>query len=175
MSEFPVQQENKRKDMRNNIIVIALSVILVIVLILFFIQRKEHHQIVGDLVAKKDSIQTELTHMVANYDSLKTENDTINEKLLIAQTHVRDLLIEVEQTKKISVEKITEYQNSIVTLRGIMRNYFLQVDSLNERNKLLMAENTKVKEQAKQVEMKNEQLTQANQELQQNKKTGSHA
>ena len=91
MSKFPVQKKNNQKDKRNNIIVILLSVILVIIVILFFIQRKEHRQVVGDLVAKRDSIQAELSQMVAGYDSLKTENDTINEKLMMAQTRVSDL------------------------------------------------------------------------------------
>ncbi len=170
MSEFPVQQENKRKNLRNNIIVIALSVILVIILVLFFIQRKEHQLIVGDLIAKKDSIQVELTQMVAGYDSLKTENDTINEKLIMAQTRVRDLLLEVQQTKKVSNDKIEGYQKQLNTLQNISRDLYYQVDSLNERNKLLMAENTKVKEQVKQAEIKNEQLSQEKQELQQNLK-----
>jgi uncharacterized protein (DUF3084 family) len=170
MNDIPVQQKNNRKDLRNNIIVGILSVILIVVLVLFFIQRKDHTAIVGNLNAKRDSIQVELTKMVANYDSLRTENDTINEKLMMAQTRVQDLLIEVQQTKKVSNEKIDEYQKSITTLRGIMRDYIVQVDSLNSRNQQLMAENTMIKEQAKQAEMKSEQLTQANQELQQIKK-----
>lgn len=170
MSDFPGQQDKSRKDLRNNIIVGILSVILIIVIILFFIQRKEHRLLLGDLVAQKDSIQVELTQMVASYDSLRTENDTINEKLTLAQTKVRDLLIEVQQTKKVSDDKITGYQKELTSLRNIMRNYVLQVDSLNRRNMQLMEENTMIKEQAKQVEMKNEQLTQENEVFQQNLK-----
>lgn len=170
MSEFPVQQNGNRKNVRNNIIVIALSVILVIIVVLFFIQRKQHQQIVGSLNSEKDSIQFELTQIVSRYDSLKTENDTINEHLMMAQTQVRDLLIEVEQTKKISYDKITGYQKQVTTLRGIMRNFVVQIDSLNRRNEQLIAENTKVKEQFKKSEIKNEQLSQEKQQLQQNLK-----
>lgn len=167
MSELNVQ-ERKSKDLRNNIIVIALSVILVIVLVLFFIQRKEHREIVGDIKAEKDSIQYELVQIAMSYDSLQTENDTINEQLVIAQTKVRDLLIEVEQTKKVSFEKITGYQKQVTTLRGIMRDFVVQIDSLNRRNEQLMAENLEVKEQVKQVESKNVQLNQEKEKLQQN-------
>ena len=167
MNESNVQQ-NKSKDLRNNIIVIALSVILVAVVVLFFMQRKEHRAMLGDIKAEKDSIQFELTQISASYDSLRTENDTINEQLVLAQSKVRDLLLEVEQTKKVSYEKINDYQKQVTTLRGIMRDFVVQIDSLNRRNEQLMAENLQVKEQFKESEIRNEKLNQEKAKLQQN-------
>jgi len=167
MNESNVQQ-NKSKDLRNNIIVIALSVILVAVVVLFFMQRKEHRAMLGDIKAEKDSIQFELTQISAGYDSLRTENDTINEQLVLAQSKVRDLLLEVEQTKKVSYEKINDYQKQVTTLRGIMRDFYVQIDSLNRRNEQLIAENLQVKEQFKESEIKNEKLNQEKAKLQQN-------
>ncbi len=160
MSEFENIPAQKSKNLRNNIIVIVLSVILVVMIVLFFMQRREHGMIMSNIRAEKDSIQSELTQIVAGYDLLKTENDTINEQLVYAQAKVRDLLIEVEQTKRVSYEKINDYQKQVTTLRGIMRDFVVQIDSLNKRNEQLMAENTQVKEQFKQVEIKNEQLNQ---------------
>lgn len=154
--------------MRNNIIVITLSVILVVMIVLFFIQRKEHNVIMRDITVEKDSIQRELTQIVAGYDMLKTENDTINEQLFMAQSKVRDLLIEVEQTKRVSYEKISDYQKQVTTLRGIMRDFVVQIDSLNKRNEQLMAENTQVKEQFKQSEMEKQQLSEEKDNLQKN-------
>jgi FtsZ-binding cell division protein ZapB len=168
MSEFENTSTQKSKNRRNNIIVIALSVILVAMMVLFFLQRREHGMIMGNIRAEKDSIQNELTQIVAGYDLLKTENDTINEQLVYAQAKVRDLLIEVEQTKRVSFEKINDYQKQVTTLRGIMRDFVVQIDSLNKRNEQLMAENTQVKEQYKQVEIKNEQLSQEKENLQKN-------
>jgi FtsZ-binding cell division protein ZapB len=160
-------KKKSAKDRRNNIIVIALSVILVIVVVLFFLQNREHKTILNEIKAEKDSIQLELNEIVASYDSLSTENDTINEQLLVAQTKVKDLLLEVEQTKKISYQKISNYQKEVNTLRGIMRHFAAQVDSLNEINKELMAENLEVKEQYKQVESRNQQLSKEKERLQQ--------
>ena len=168
MSELESISKQKSKNLRNNIIVIALSAILVVMMVLFFMQRREHRMIVRDITIQKDSIQSELTHIVAGYDALKTENDTINEQLIIAQTKVRDLLIEVEQTKKVSYEKITDYQKQVTTLRGIMRDFVVQIDSLNRRNEQLMAENTQVKEQYKQAEIEKEQLSQDKEKLERN-------
>ena len=78
------------------------------------------------------------------------------------------MLIEVEQTKKVSYNKISGYQKQVTTLRGIMRNFVVQIDSLNEVNKVLRAENLEVKEQYKQVEQKNVKLNKEKQNLEQN-------
>lgn len=158
----------KSRNQRNNIIVIILAVILVIMIVLFFFQRSENRKVVGDIRAEKDSIQIELTQIMAGYDSLKTENDTINGQLFSAQTKVRDLMVEIEQTKRISVQKINEYQKQVTTMRGIMRDFVAQIDSLNRRNQILLQENTQVKEQYKQAEIKNEQLSQEKEKLEKN-------
>jgi len=168
MSEFDNIPKQKSKNLRNNIIVVALLAILVVLLVLFFMQRREHSLIMKDIIAEKDSIQQELTQIVAGYDVLKTENDTINEQLIFAQAKVRDLLIEVEQTKRVSYEKISDYQKQVTTLRGIMRDFVVQIDSLNKRNEQLMAENTQVKEQFKQSEIEKEQLSLEKDNLQKN-------
>lgn len=156
------------KERRNTIINIILGVILIALLVMFFMQRRDYRQIIGEISTEKDSIQFELSQIIVGYDSLKTENDTINEQLYIAQTKVKDLLLEVEQTKRLSVQRIGRYQQEVTTLREIMRNYIVQIDSLNRRNQLLMAENIEVKEQVKQVESKNIQLTNEKQRLEEN-------
>lgn len=163
----------KAKDQKNNIIVIVLSVVLVVMVVLFFMQRRDHSVIVNEIKAEKDSIHFDLIQIAESYDSLKTENDTINEALFVAQAKVKNLLIEVEQTKKVSYSKISGYQKQVTTLRGIMRDFVVQIDSLNARNEELMAENREVKEQYKQVEQKNEQLSKEKANLQQNLKRAS--
>lgn len=165
-----INQPQKKKDLRNNIIVIALSVVLIAVLVLFFMQRREHSSVVKEMQVEKDSIQFELTQIAAGYDSMKTENDTLNEQLFVAQAKVKNLLLEVEQTKKVSVAKINDYQKQVTTLRGIMRDFVVQIDSLNRKNEELMAENLQVKQQYKQVEQKNQQLSEEKQRLQQDLK-----
>lgn len=128
------------KDKRNNIIVGSLSGVLVILLVLFFMQRSEHQSIVREMNAEKDSLKIKLTHMIVGYDSLKSENDTLNYNMQLAQTHVRNLLTEISQVKKASYQQITQLRDQIVTQQKIMRNFVVQIDSLNARNKILMAE-----------------------------------
>ncbi len=159
---------NTPKERRNNVIVLFLVLLLAALLVMFVMQRNDYRQIIGEISAEKDSIQIDLSQMIVGYDSLRTENDTINEQLYIAQTKVKDLLLEVEQTKRLSIERIGRYQQEVTTLRGIMRDYIVQIDSLNRRNQILMAENIEVKEQVKQVESQNIQLSQDKQRLEQN-------
>ena len=168
MNEQDIQKKIKAKERRNNIIVIALAVILVALGVLYFLQNKEHIAIVTELNAEKDSIQMELNELVVRYDSLETENDTINQQLFVAQAKVKDLLIEIEQTKKISLGKINSYQNQVTTLRSIMRDFVVQIDSLNRRNQELMAENLEVKEQYKRVVTERQQLSDERDRLERN-------
>jgi FtsZ-binding cell division protein ZapB len=164
----PDIQNIKAKERRNNIIVIVLSVILVTLAVLYFMKDREHRAIVTELNVEKDSIQSELSNLVYRYDSLATENDTISEELFVAQAKVKNLLTEIEQTKKLSLGQINSYQNQVTTLRGIMRDFVVQIDSLNRRNQELLAENQEVKEQYKQVETEKLQLTQEKQQLEKN-------
>lgn len=166
MNEIELANQ-KAKDRRNNIIVIVLAVVLVTVLVLFFLQRRENSVIIKGIKAEKDSIQFELTEIVAGYDSLSTENDTINEQLFVAQAKVKDLLLEVEQTKKVSYQKITRYQQEVTSLRGIMRNFVVQIDSLNEINKILRQENMAVKEDNVRITKEKEQVVKEKEQLQQ--------
>ena len=168
MNESDILKKAKAKEKRNNIIVIALSVILVAVGTLFFLQNREHRTIVHELKLEKDSIQIQLSELVFRYDSLETENDTINEQLFVAQAKVKDLLIEIEQTKKVSLEKINSYQKQVTTLRGIMRDFVVQIDSLNRRNQELLAENLEVKEQYKRVETEKREISEERDRLERN-------
>ncbi len=164
----PDIQNIKAKERRNNIIVIVLSVVLVTLAVLYFMKDREHRTIVKELNREKDSIQVELSGLVYRYDSLSTENDTINEQLYLAQSKVKNLLTEIEQTKKVSLQQINSYQKQVTTLRGIMRNFVVQIDSLNRRNQELLAENLEVKQQYKQVETEKQQLTEEKQMLEKN-------
>ncbi len=151
-------------DLRN-VLVIILVLLLGVVVTLYFFQRGEHKTIVQQLNNEKDSIKEELTLMLVNYDSLKTDNDALNENLLFTQNEIKNLITEVEQVKKASYEEIMGYREKVTTLRGIMMDLYHQIDSLNERNKWLYAENQAVRQQYSDARSKNEQLEREKEEL----------
>lgn len=154
------------KERRNNLIIIMLSVVLVIVVVIFFVQHNENKKIMQALNMEKAAIQSELNTMVTNYDSIHTNNEALQAELDQAQTKIKDLLLEVGQVKKVSYDEIARYRQEVTTLRGIMKNYIIQVDSLNRRNEILLAENVQVKEEFAQSESKNLQLEKEKERLQ---------
>lgn len=171
MDEFGIKKKGfslgeTDKERRNNLIIIILSVLLIIVISVFVSQHNENKKIMAALNLEKTSIQTELNTMISNYDSIHTNNQALQTELSTAQDKVRDLVVEVGEVKKMSFEQIAKYRQEITTLRNIMKNYIVQVDSLNRRNELLMAENVQVKENFAQSETKNLQLEKEKQHLQ---------
>lgn len=146
------------KERRNNLIIILLSVLLVVVVVIFFVQRGENKKMLDAMNQEKALIQSELTGMMANYDSIHTTNESLQSELALAQTKVKDLILEVGQIKEVSYGQIAQYRQEVTTLRNIMKNYIFQVDSLNRRNELLMAENSQVKQNFAEAASKNLQL-----------------
>jgi FtsZ-binding cell division protein ZapB len=171
MDEFGVKRKGfslgeTDKERRNNLIIIILSVLLIIIVSVFISQHNENKKILEALNLEKKSIQTELTSLMTNYDSIHTNNEALQSELSGAQTKVQNLLTEVEQVKKVSYSQIAQYRLEVSTMRNIMKNYIIQVDSLNRRNEILMAENVQVKEEIAQSESKNQVLEKEKEHLQ---------
>jgi hypothetical protein len=158
---------NKAKDKRNNVIVIILSVLLIALTVIYFKQRNEDRAYANQLTVEKDSIASELTKMVNGYNSIKTENDSLNQTINVTKTRVTELLKEVEHVKNVSYQQISKYRDEVTTLRNIMRNYIVQIDSLNQRNQQLMSENVDVKRQVTEAKTANQQLIEEKKKLEQ--------
>ena len=88
----------------------------------------------------------------------------LNQNLLSTQSEIKDLLVQIEQVKQASYAEVKSYSNKVNTLRGIMKDLYNQIDSLNERNKILYAENQQVKQQINTERSKNEELVKEKEE-----------
>ncbi len=150
------------------IILAAVSIVLLVFLILYFSQRKESKEIIAQLeqyseiiTVKKDSLENELKTIIVKYDSLKIDNDSIDEQLTNQQDKIKQLLnLRVSDT-----EKIKKYERELGTIREVLRSYIVQIDSLNTRNQLLSAENKQLKTKTEEVTTKNVKLEQEKEEL----------
>ena len=154
-------------DPRKNALVIILAVLLVAVVVMFFMQRSEHAQVTAQMKQEKAAIESELNNMVMGYDSLKRKNTNLNVQFEGAQSKVKELLTEMERVKKTSFQQITKYRDEMTTLRQIMRDYIVQIDSLNQKNQRLMAENSNVKQEVTEVKTQNQTLEQEKKKLEQ--------
>jgi len=154
-------------DPRKNALVIIMAVLLVVVVVLLFWQRSQHKEMTILMTQEKVAIQTELNGMVLGYDSLKRNNTNLNIQFEGAQSKVKELLAEIEQVKSTSFRQISKYRDEMTTLRKIMRDYVIQIDSLNQKNLRLMAENSNVKQEVTEVKTINQNLEQEKKKLEQ--------
>lgn len=153
--------KNKNAPVNMRVIAIILAGVMLLLIVLFIGQRHRMVEMEEALTQEKDSLANELRRMVVAYDTLKTNNDTLNASLLKERTRIVDLLaINASNT-----QLIKKYKGEIKTMREIMKNYIIQIDSLNTRNKSLVAENTEIRHQMKQVRNTNTELSKAREEL----------
>ena len=103
----------------------------------------------------KSDLEKQLRDMVVEYDSLKTENDSINTLLVGEQEKIKKLL----RYQAGDAEKIKKYREELETLRKVMRSYIVQIDSLNTRNRYLTEENIQVRQQLTVAETQNVELS----------------
>lgn len=153
----------KTKKLRLILSVIAgvLGTILAAMVILYFVQRNNMIEMETLLTEQKDSLTNELVMLHHGYDTLKTNNDTLNARLEEEKQKIERLLA----INASNVQTIRTYKKEISTMREIMKSYIVQIDSLNTRNQILSAENTEIKQQMRQVEQNNESLSQEKNEL----------
>jgi hypothetical protein len=109
----------------------------------------------------KSDLEKQLRDMVVEYDSLKTENDSINTLLVGEQDKINKLL----RYQAGDAEKIKKYREELETLRKVMRSYIVQIDSLNTRNRYLTEENLQVRQQLTTAETQNVELSKAKEML----------
>lgn len=150
------------------IILITLSVALVIVSVIFFVQKKKSNEMINKLqeysdivTEKKDSLESELNNIIVRYDSLMTDNDSLNEALTEQQDKIKRLL----SLRVNDAEKIRKYEKELGTIRQVLRSYIVQIDSLNTRNQILTAENKQLRNKSIETQNRNKQLQQEKEEL----------
>jgi len=146
----------------------VMTLALIVVLFLYFDQRKESRAVIaqlqqysGVMEVKKDSLETELNGIIAQYDALKSDNDTLNLQLSMQQEKIKKLL-----SMRISdSEKIKRYEKELLTIRDVLKSYIVQIDSLNTKNQMLLGENKDLRNVGAKLENKNKKLELEKEEL----------
>lgn len=140
---------------------VILTVLLIFLVIMYFSQKSKMIEMETILTEEKDSLANELKSMVFAYDTLKTNNDTLRAGL----EKERERIVQLLAINASNVQLIKKYKSEITTMREIMKSYIVQIDSLNTRNKILVAENTEIRQQIKQVRNANTELSKVKEEL----------
>jgi FtsZ-binding cell division protein ZapB len=126
------------------LLTIVALILLAAVVVLFYRlndTKKQANETEQYLETQKKSLTNELQDLIGEYDALKTNNDSINQKLTEQQEKIKKLL----NYQASNVQKIKLYEKELKTLRDVLKSYIAQVDSLTTRNQQLIQENTEVK------------------------------
>lgn len=142
-------------------ITVVLGLALAFIVYSYFDQKGRMIEMETVLTQEKDSLANELRRMMHGYDTLKTNNDSINAELQRQKERIKKLLA----INASNVQLIKTYRSEITTMREIMKSYIVQIDSLNTRNKFLAEENQDIKQQITNVQKTNVELTKVREEL----------
>ena len=142
------------------IIIAALAVVIVGMVVFLVMSNSKHKEDTEVLIVEKQAIQTQLEDLKYTYDALKIDNDTLSVKLQEEQDRIELLLEKMKTTEISNRRQLKQYEDELGTLRAIMRNYVHQIDSLNNLNQQLMAENRQIKEESQQTQRRADELAQ---------------
>lgn len=123
-----------------------------------------------ELEKEKDALEKEYADLAFQYDQYEggkilLNNDSLVEKLDAEKMKVQRLLEELRTVKSTNSARINELKRELATLRSVMRNYIIQIDSLNSLNQKLQKENKTVTEKYQRVAQTASQLQKDKEQL----------
>ncbi len=141
------------KKCMNKKVIIPLVVVILALLgglawLYFSLQeQKQVNQDMQELAAlDKQEMENEYERFALQYSEMKTQinNDSIIAQLTQEQMKTQQLLQELKQVKASDAREIARLKKELATVRAVLRDYVMQIDSLNRLNENLKAENTRV-------------------------------
>ena len=157
--------EKKNRSNTGLLLLVVLLLISNVVMLWMLMQRgKEVEQTqeqVQVISSEKDNVTHLLENMLASYDTLKTENDQLTTEMEAQKAQIGELLDRVKRGNY----DISKAKKEAETLRKIMKGYVATIDSLNQANQLLTAENLTIKQELGEEKAQKDALTTQKQEL----------
>lgn len=125
----------------------------------------EKDQLIGELNVEKEELTAQMIDLQNDYASLSSDYDTINSQLDSSREEVSQLIERIKKTEATNRSKIRQYERELGTLRSIMRNYIVQIDSLNTLNKKLTADAAAARREAAESRRQSEELSRTVEDL----------
>lgn len=130
------------------IIIILMSVVLGFLTFQYF---RTTHRMKVDFGIERDTLNSQIAGLITEIDNINIQNDSVSTELrgnIAAERNKADsLMTRLKKERYISHEKVRQYEREVGTLRAVMRRYVNQIDSLNNLNKRLAAENVDFRKQ----------------------------
>lgn len=144
------------------VVFVLLTAALIYLVTQLSAERKDAAEMRETLELQKENLTLELLDLNTEFTKLKGENETMNQRLDQEKQKIQDLLA----IKASNAAKIRIYEEQVTSLRGVLKSYIIQVDSLNQANLRLRAENRDVKNRFDEARNTNKQLEEVNKDLQ---------
>lgn len=112
-------------------------------------QRRENKAMQELAELDKKEMENEYQQFANQYSEMRMQisNDSIVAQLTAEQEKTERLLKELKETKTSDAREIARLKRELTTVRAILRNYVIEIDSLNRLNKNLSEENSRIKGQ----------------------------
>ena len=151
------QLAKEKKLKRTMWILVVVAVALVAVLGYVWSQKSS---LISELEDEKRDLTEQMENLQNDYATLSSDYDNINSQLDTSRAEVADLLERIKKTNATNRAKMRQYEKELGTLRSIMRNYIVQIDSLNTLNHKLTAEAAAARREAAASKAESVQLSQ---------------
>ncbi len=151
------QLAKEKKLKRTMWILVVVAVALVAVLGYVWSQKSS---LISELEDEKRDLTEQMESLQNDYATLSSDYDSINSQLDTSRAEVADLLERIKKTNATNRAKMRQYEKELGTLRSIMRNYIVQIDSLNSLNHKLTAEAAAARREAAASKAESAQLSQ---------------
>ncbi len=154
-----MEEQNLKKVMYA---LIAVAVLLAGALAYIWYQKSS---LVKDLTVEKEELTEQMIALQNDYATLSSDYDDINLQLDSSRLEVQMLIEKITKTEATNRSKIRQYEKELGTLRSIMRNYIVQIDSLNTLNKQLTADAAAARREAAESRRKQQELSKTVEDL----------
>ena len=148
-----MEEQNLKKIMYA---LIAVAAVLALALAFIWYQKSS---LVNELKVEKEELTAQMIELQNDYATLSSDYDMINSQLDSSREEVSQLIERIKKTEATNRSKIRQYERELGTLRSIMRNYIVQIDSLNTLNRQLTADAAAARREAAESRRKSEELS----------------
>lgn len=158
LEKFERKQAEKKANGPLKAVTIVMAVAALALGAALFYVTSTKNKLVGQLNEEKADLTEQIQALQADYENLSSDYDTINAQLDSSREEIAQLVERVKTTEATNRSKIRQYEKELGTLRSIMRNYIVQIDSLNTLNHQLTAEAAAARKEAATSKRLNEEL-----------------
>jgi hypothetical protein len=158
---------------KKTLLIVASAICVVLIGVLLYMnarmqtKQEENEQMIEVLKMDKAEMENEYQQFAMQYNEMMTQinNDSLINQLTLEQERVKKLLEELRQTKATNAREIMRLKKELATLRAILKDYIMQIDSLNRENQALKVDNKKLRNQNQRAQAHITDLSSQNEQL----------